>query len=386
VASGCPAAVTDLDPDADPGLGFSAQPLIDLVSGEHRVPLVWKPSTLLKTPAQGANPSSTQLGIGIEMRGAPQFLQRDPQEHCPNAIGLPVRITLRSDDGALDQVTETTLEAESPDFARGTLSFPADSLTAAFHATPGAPVDANPESELGIDFGVTPLGVKGSVVGQSQVIEPDGSQATVSDGVGVFPLDDCIGPFNVVSVPRDQTLRGISLEDMLAQLNAPSPVVAHALDDTPTDVSFDFETSHSALCLGLDPPTMGDIVASFDASVQLTSGDGSLGGEVPLLVRIEGYSGPHSIVAIGGVSALLAQAPETLRSFGIQGAIDLTGYDGIDVRVSFSVGGDAPGGVFEVIGWRLDVPCGGAADSSVPPTLCRGYEQVIWSRAWADGA
>lgn len=386
VALGCSASVTDLDPSDDPGLGFSAQPLIDLVSGEHRVPLVWQPSTLLKTPAPGPDQSSTQLSVGIEMLGAPQFLQRDAQERCPSAIGLPVRVTLRSDDGVLDQVAETTLEAESPDFARAALSFPAESLTAAFHSAPGDPIVANPESEIDVDFGVTPLGVKGSVGGQSEVMEPDGSQATLRDDVGVFPLDDCIGPYSVVSVPRHQALRGISLEDTLAQLNAPSPVVAHASDGSMKGVSFDFQTPLAALCLELDPPTLGDSVASFNASLQLSSDDGSLGGEVPVLVRINGHSGPHSIDVIAGVSAPLAQASETLRSFGIQQAIDLTGYDGMDVRVSFSVGGDAPGGRFEVTGWRLSVPCGGAADSSVPPILCRGNDQLIWSIAWGDGS
>src|SRR5207244_8347172 len=119
-AIGCAAAVTELDPSADSGLGFDAQTVIDLVSGEHRTEFLWTESTFVRSPATSADGSRTELSVSIEVLGPPMLLRRapgasvpadapalaGPGQRCASAIGLPVRVHLRTDDGALDQVAE----------------------------------------------------------------------------------------------------------------------------------------------------------------------------------------------------------------------------------------------------------------------------------------
>ncbi|MEY2933213.1 MAG: hypothetical protein RL033_3962, partial [Pseudomonadota bacterium] len=168
VGLGCPAAVTELEPQADTGLGFDARSIVELVSGTHRESLLWLEGSAVAADAGAARSisPSTQLSVEIEVIGTAQLLTREeqvavvpegappgavPGAHCPTAVGLPVRVRMQSEDGALDATVETTLEASYGDFARLAFVLPAVEL----------PMLPSNDVELAVEIGITRLGIMG---------------------------------------------------------------------------------------------------------------------------------------------------------------------------------------------------------------------------------
>jgi hypothetical protein len=362
VGLGCPAVSTALEAHGDAGLGFEAQTVIDLVSGSHRESLRW---------VVGSAPSSasTQLSVEIEVIGGAQLLVRNradlapadappgavPSAHCANAIGLPVRVRLQSDDGVLDGSVESTLESSYADFARLAFVLPASALPSASGGTP--------DPELAVELGVTPLGVMGSLSLHSRQLK-DGASDPIVSQVAHFPADRyCAAPdrqftsYSYTSqlyLAPEQEFRGISLEGQLARLNRASPVSARTSITGPqSQFSFAFTTSDDHLCLELESRGCYTAIADIAASVRWSTDDASVDGEIPLSLRLKGDSDPLAIStrAFRG-STSLDDAPAVVQSFGVHAPIDYTGQDGADMFFSAVLEGEVFEGSLAVLGWR----------------------------------
>lgn len=395
VGLGCPAEVTELDPQADTGLGFDAQALVELVSGAHRESLLWLPA-VAGAPGVGAPASSTstQLSVELEVIGAAQLLTREerkgvvpasappgavPGAHCPTAVGLPVRVRLQTDDGTLDVTVETMLESSRGDFARLAFVLPGGELMGS----------ASSDRELAVELGVTPLGIMGSLSWYLLKPQSDGSSDLTLSPLAHFPAQKyCTPPrregtrYNYTSqlhLAPDQEFRGISIDNQLARLNRTSPVSAHPLGITSRrPLSLTFASTDDHLCLELESRGCSAGLANVAATVRMSTDDGEIDGELPLsLFLFDGGELP-SISAVAYRSATtLDEVPGLLQGSGIHAAIDYTGQASAAVLFSALLEGEDFQGSLTVIG-RGDTLC----NTELPDGPQCLHNSPIWLLDW----
>ncbi len=389
---GCPAEVAELEPQADAGLGFSAQALIELVSGAHRESLQWLESSAGSTGAEAVIPStSAELEVEIEVTGAPQLLSRNelealvplnappgavPGAHCPTAIGLPVRVRMQSDDGTLDATVETTLESVYGDFARLAFVLPSNEL-------PSAPAG----KELAVELGITPLGLMGSLAWHSAQLDSDGASEPAGPPLAHFPAQRYCAParrdgtrYNYTSqvhLERAQEFRGISLDDQLARLNRASPVSAHLAGSTvPRSLSLQFESADDHLCLELEPRGCTAELGWFQATLRQSTDDGEVDGELSLGVGVFADAAqPALSVHAYREAATLEDVPALVQGSGIHAALDYTGQHGAAVLFSALLEDEELQGSLTVIGRGPCLGLAGPADQCVQNT-------PLWMLDW----
>jgi hypothetical protein len=94
-------------------LGFSAADVLSFVEGEHVTTIEWKPIDVPFGPESG----SKKLTLSVESLGNARYVDRGQSACCFAAVQVDVRVTLRTNGGALHESFVTVLEAHSADAA-----------------------------------------------------------------------------------------------------------------------------------------------------------------------------------------------------------------------------------------------------------------------------
>lgn len=414
----CTEEETEVDPGGPAPLGFNPQLIVDLVAGEHTSSLQWLDSQTEYGPESGLS----EITLNITPIGAPLFVDRevrmssnDGREEdsiglgeiyvvCNDSIRLNVSIHMTTAGGAFDEIVETTIEANTADFASGSFSIDLTEVSGAFEAMPVPPPNfVLTKSSLTAQLGFTSYGSVGAFDISSEFRSTDGAAIGGSTGGAVgegsyggiahFPAENFCGRA-AVSVTKDQVVRGLSMGQALDALNAMSPEQVRFQSGAPSDLTLAFTSTEARVCARFDEAVYGDTTAGnmtleFPGSVRLISTDGRIDGTVPLKVTTSVEGGRQEIRAEGTIDSQTAAGAAGLPAqFGIQDPVDFSAYDGGFVQLLTLVAPDRTGGSLRAYG--LDVPVcdttpmiepGGGM--SVPG--CRGTDRIpLWGAFWGS--
>jgi hypothetical protein len=397
----CDERVSDLTLEQNSPLGVSAADLVAWVAGTHRETLLWQDSSGTFGPEHGRS----EVTIEIEPLGA-HFITRSvaqsgdgreeggvlidiafAEEPCPDAIQLDVRLHISTAGGALDETLVTTLEATSDDYVTGNIALPIDSLNGSFEAEVAAPRNFVPRGtpKLNVSFGLSPYGNTGQFGLSSEFVSTDG-QVAAQGGIGIlarFPADDFCE--SGVSVAADQSVRGVSVADVLEQLNGASPA---RIDGSTATLNLSFTSSALRYCVSLSGPETASHQVQVPGRVTLSSSDQRINGSFDVTLLGEGLSG-ELLASRANANAFLldrAQANAARAQFGIQQALDFSSYDGGAFDFSVNVENGSASGSLGAYG--LDQADCVTNPQPVEPGAngspgCRGTDRIpLWNASW----
>jgi hypothetical protein len=410
----CEELKTELDPSATTALGFTGQALIDLVSGTHTESLAWLQSNVSYGPESGRS----EITLVVEPLGAPRLVDREPRQRsgggtgegtllgeigvvCQDSMELDVRVQVSTAGGALAESVDTTVSATSTDFAKLALNLDLNDIMGSFEATVEPPRNSElTKSTLAIGVGISPFGTTGTLNVYSEFRSLDGNAAGQGGGqpIAQFPADNyCPGG---VSVGASESLRGVSIQSALTQLNAASPAAIRNLNGAAAgELTLAFTSSAERVCANFDDymygsGQAGNVVINFPAVVALESSDGSIDGDVSVQITAEAApAAATTIRAQATKSADTAAAAAALPAqFGIQEPVNFSGYDGGLVELGVLLDGQNDGGVLRAYG--LDVadcvtnppqPMIDPATGAGGVAGCRGTDRIpLWGVLWGN--
>lgn len=287
-------AVGQGDEDA---LGFEAAALLELISGEHRSDITWQGGA-----ASGAG-GPTELVLNVEPRGDVRFVERDfryPRDgygstisnngarylDCGDRLAVDARLSIVSADGALNEVVDAVVEADSERYAKITITASREALAGSVLASP-RDTNGQPFDELTLTFGISALGLEASLAAHPQFVREDlGTQRC--SVLGSMYLSPSCSPWGAAQLRPGDDLLGLSFEGAVALANAASPAV---LLDTGAELSMTFEAAPEPTCIGIDTPAALPSILQFPARVQLASSDGRVGGSMDVQLTAEASGG-----------------------------------------------------------------------------------------------
>ncbi len=404
----CSQVESELSPETPTSLGFTAQDIVALVSGEHRETLAWQDTSVSYGPESG----SGEIRLVVEALGTARFIDRSPKlpgamsgpgggevltigttladpldDGCGDLLEVDVRLGISTAGGALNESLQTTLTASSAEFAQGDVRLATDALGGTFEVNvpvqPGFVQTQAPS--LRLQLGISPYGSVGELGVLSEVRSTDGLVAgqNSTPAIAHFPAENFCGP-KAVSVARDQTLRGVSMSSVLDRLGSGSPAV---LDPGAAALSLDFSSRAERVCVRLDAPASGTTRLEFPAQVSLSSPPAHIEGSIAIDVTAEASDGQLRSVrasASAYVTDPSVAAAEAAR-FAIVEPLDLSTYDGAAFEFSTVIDPNASG-FLRAYGVRdpncssapVQEPGGGV---SVPG--CPGQERTqLWGYTW----
>jgi hypothetical protein len=342
----CDATKSDLGLEDATSLGVSAADLFAWVGGTHQATLAWQDGAANFGPEHG----QSQITLEIQPLGA-HFIDRSPAQSggssnglafnteiatigggdpCADSIALDVSLRLSTASGALDETLETTFEARAGDFATGRLTLPTDALTGSFT------VDAPPPNgfvtrgapKLNIEIALSKYGDRGAIMLSTEFQSSDG-QAVGQGGAGVlarFPADDdCLS--GNIGVAASQSVRGVSVDAVLASLNATSPARLDAVDAT---LELAFVSSAQRVCVALDGPESSPLQLQFQGTVQLSSSDRRIQGSIDVTLSGQAASGvlQSSSATANAFLTNPADANAAVAKFAIAEPLDFSSHSG----------------------------------------------------------
>ena len=295
-------AVAGGDEDA---LGFDAAAFLELISGQHRSELTW----------QGAAASSdrgrTELVLSVAPRGDVRFVARDfryPRGdysstisnngarylECGDRLAVDAELTIVSADGALNEVLDAVVEADSDQYAKITLTSSRDALAGDILGSP-RDTDGQPFDELTLTFGISTLGLEASAAAHPRFVREDLDTQRCSV-LGSMALGASCAPWGAAPLAPGGELFGLSFEGAIALANSMSPVT---LLDNGAQLTLAFEASPEPVCVGIDTPAALPSILQFPARVQLSSSDGRVGGAIDVRLTAEASGGALRRVTAG---------------------------------------------------------------------------------------
>jgi hypothetical protein len=341
--------------------------------------------------------------LTVELNGTPRVVVREPapevdngygdelyrpESRCPNVLELPLRVGLRTADGALDESAETVLRANSADFAQTHVAFALDGLVGSFDAElpvpDGAVLTAGPSLSIGLRFAAS--GAAGEMSMGAEFRTADAVGQGGSSNFFRFPADAYCGQ-DAVSIAADQPVRGLSVTDALERLNAAFPVVL----DTGATLTASFTSQVESTCMNLSGAASQGASLRFDGSVALESSDGAIDGSVDVELRADSDPAGGGLRLSANANAEtddLAQAAALAASYAIRQEVDFSGYDGARCELSLLVTDTESNGALLAQG--LDVA--DCVTNPPPPDPdgmgspgCRGTDRIeAWGVRWND--
>lgn len=391
--------------DEATSLGVSARHVLDLASGEHRETLAWQaPSGVTYGPESGTG----EITIAVEPRGAARFVERTPksqgsgeegglalllpENECPAAIEVDVRLHIATAGGALNETLDATLEATSGELVVGNVRLPTDTLAGSFEVE--VPVQAGFEltkaPALTLAFGISPYGSVGELGVSSEVRSLDG-MAIGQGGVpriAHFPAENFCGSA-AVSIARDQVIRGVSIQGVLDRLNALSPT---SLQPGGAELSLDFSTSTERMCVQLGAPPSAPLLVEFPGQVRLRAADENIDGSIDVSVAAEAIDG--ELVSVTANASTFTSDPVAAAAlaseFAIQEPLDFSSYDG--GAFEFSSASESSGGASGLLRAHAlrEADCVSQLPTATPGAGmgspgCAGTERIqLWGFTWGD--
>lgn len=297
---------------------FGASPLelVERLGVNDESPLFWVAYDQIPDVTFSPAPGETSLSLGLVARGTATLTTWRPVQENANCsapnLRVPVTVTVRTSDGALDESTETDLDFTSASTAHLGAQIENGRLQGSFSfETLGDPAQGLVPYSLVLEADLWPGGSRGSLTPQftqtgpaqpppppalaNPTLAAAGSPIptpSVPDhwsSVAVWPRRERCpigGSSHIYAFAADEPLIGSSMRDIVAELDAQGPWTLSLGDDT-ANVSFDVEAPDALRC----------------ASIY----EGELAFEVHATLRTEGDDAPElASLAVTNVYEIVA--------------------------------------------------------------------------------
>jgi hypothetical protein len=169
-APDCTADRTAIADSDDRAIGASPRDVADALRGPLRAPMTW---TLLQT--------TTHVNVAIDYAGhAAQFDTRE--DDCTHQLSLDVTLTIKTDDGLLDEHVPATLIASAPDSATLDVTIAIADLNGSYDAAEVEGASSDSELQISVQW------LAGTTHGSLDVLSThafgDGTAGKSTDQVG----------------------------------------------------------------------------------------------------------------------------------------------------------------------------------------------------------
>jgi hypothetical protein len=385
-------AVADGDAVA---MGFGPDELLAVIAGEHRAPLGWRG---YRGPAGG----NTELALTIEPLGDVRFVDQtvsgSQQEitfgntggrylRCGNRLAVDARLRITTADGALNEVIDATVEADSGRYARVVVTLPADEVVGSLEASvQAAQQDRNQVSptELTLVFGVSEFGLEARLGAHADFDGPSGDEVgepcnTLGEA---WLAQSC--PWGSLPLRGDEELVGLSFAGALARLNASSPTT---LKDTGAQLELRAEGEFpDSLCISVDTPATLPHVMPFPGRVWLESSDGRVGGSLEVQLQAEALGGAlqrvtaHTSFLIPVSDELSELAP----SYGILEPLVWSEHEHGGFEFFTEATEQSSGGILRAIGAELGCEGSRPCEEVCPGPGCTATNAEKWGVRWGE--
>jgi hypothetical protein len=375
-------------------LGFSADDVLAFAAGSHDEAIRWHDSNLaIIGPEKGEHrvtialsyeggeirwmtPSAASGGPGI---GGPEPAMDAPLIDLP-AIGGPgcmpwlevdVKVTVKSDEGALDESFDATLRARNEMLGTVFVSPEPDELGGSF--APEQILQPDFElAQLDLNINFTPFGVSGRFNGVFETMRSgSGNDAAIGGAAGDKPFaeigrEGCGQYYGAFPVPLDQMVEATTGADVVELVTSARDLAVSWSDGTSSTATLAFTPSQSGACVLLDDHFYDGVTLLVDGQVALQSADGKVDALWAASARAElPESGALQQVKLT-VERKSGGAPEG-EAHGIPGA-NVDAYDDSYFTFTLAIANDSAMGELKVTGFEF-APCAGGAPDEPKPSM-----------------
>jgi hypothetical protein len=387
-------AVTDADMSA---LGFDARSFLELISGDFRSELTWQAGDV-----PGAR---TELVLSVEPRGEARFVERDFENPrpdytftisngggryfaCGDRLAVDAQVSIVSADGALNEVVDAVVEADSERYAKITITLNREELAGNILAARGpaeGDTSGQPRSEqLTLTFGISSFGLEASVAAHPRYerVELGGQSCT---SLGSMFLSSSCAPWGAVPMQPGDEVLGLSFEGALALANAASPAT---LLDSGAELTLAFDAAPQPVCVSIDTPAALPSVVEFPARVQLASSDGRVGGALDVLLTAEAAGGTLRRVTAGSsyLAPVAEELPELAPSYAILEPLTWSELESGGFELYAEARPDGARGVLRAYGSELGCEGTRPCEEVCPGPGCTATTVEKWGVRWGDPA
>lgn len=321
----CDGEELQIELSAETPFGASPRELVERLGANGDSPLFWVAYDQIADVTFSPAPGETSLALALAARDRATLTTWQPTQqnaNCPApSLRVPIRVSVRTSDGALDESAESELVFSSASLAYlSNAEFPASSLRGSFAFEDlGDPAEGYAPGSLLLEASFWPGGSRGSIaplfaetgpVHPPQVlanpvnIAPGSPIAMPSvpdhwSSVAVWPRRErCAGDGRgrVYAFAPDDALIGSSMRDVVNALDARGPWLLALGNDT-ARLRFDADAPEGLRCAALNDGTL-----SFEVSATLRSDADPL----PALAAFSATS-VYEITAKAGLDGTLAE-------------------------------------------------------------------------------
>jgi hypothetical protein len=390
----CTETTRALGASEETAFGYPADSVRARILGVHTAALSWQESAASYGPEQG----SSELAIEVLSEPSLEWVERslvaragwviptgvtEETYGCLDRVQMRAEVRVSTAGGALDERTEARFEAGPSGIVLGWVELPLAALVGSFEGTLPVPESASQpdQAALLLHFAITEEAVAGDLAfSNGELHGTDGSVAnTTPEPIAHFPSGMGCGPEHGSS--DDQLLRRAAMADVLARLNALSPITATHAGGGETLLEASFQNRDDSVCRY----TAASVEATlqFPGRVELASADGSVEGAI----EVDVVSLPEGRVLASASGS--AEDPEQMvalsESFGIQQAVSMAGYRAGTVEFQSGLEQGAAWGALRAYGLgATDCPDAGAApaDAAPPVDECGSERAQLWGMSW----
>jgi hypothetical protein len=391
----CPRSERALADGDAAALGFEPDELLAVIAGEHRAPLTWRGYGV----PTGA---STELALTIEPSGDARFVDQtvSGSQHeitfgntggrylrCGNRLAVDARLRIATADGALNEVVDATVEADSGRYARVVVTLPADEVAGSLAASVQAPKQDRRQispTELTLVFGVSEFGLEARLGAHAEFDGASGDEVgepcnTLGES---WLAQSC--PWGSLPLRADEELVGLSFAGALAQLNASSPTT---LNDTGARLELRADAEFpDSLCISVDTPATLPQVLPFPGRVWLESSDGRVGGSVEAQLQEEALGGAfHRVTAYMSFLVPVSDGlSELAPSYGILAPLVWSEQEHGGFEFFAEATEQSSGGILRAIGAKLGCEGSRPCEEVCPGPGCTATNAEKWGVRWGE--
>lgn len=390
----CRRSERSLAPEDAIVVGFEADEFLSLISGEHGAVLNWQ---------SDGSPSgqSSELVLTVEPLGDVRFVDQEAPDNsggggqvtfgntggrylvCGDRLAVDARVRISTADGALNEVVETTVEADSGRYARVEATLLAEQIAGSFEPRVGSAQGRARTSpvELSMVFGISELGLE-AALGAHAEFEGDsietGEQCHIMGDVAL----DTRCPWGSVLLGSGEERFGLSLDGAVALLNASGPAT---LADTGARLELSADAAPEPLCISVDTPAVLPYVTEFQGRISLQSSDGRVGGAMDVVLQAEALDGALRVTA--RKSYLVpdpAGLPELAPSYAILYPLVWSELEHGGFEFFAEATEHSSGGVLRAIGSELSCSGSRPCEEVCPGPGCTSTSAEKWAVRWGE--
>jgi hypothetical protein len=271
-------------------LGFAPSEVLDFAIGRYEAPLRWSDDPQLRL-----EPETDESTIEIEIERAGDVMLFEPDtvytgrgSSCEYWYEIPVRVTLRSDGGALDETFVATMRTVKPEVAFIHVSAEGGAVDGALAAQFLGEEGALAPNQLILTLSVSRSNVSG-VIDADWSIPATSTSPLTSEyrAVAHWGAADCSR--RAVAVDLAEPTYGVRAQSMIDRLTNLTELDLTWTDGSVTTAHAAFTTDAMGACITLlSYPAAMWAVATLDGVLQLQTEDGRLDGTYAVAASIDG--------------------------------------------------------------------------------------------------